>query len=175
MSEEWTGAGLGLEAFRGGRSPEEVNRAFAEMTPFERHCALTGSDDPYVILSPATMIERSLALREAREARRDLSEAEWQHSVLLVYNGLSQRQQQSASELLSAIAAVRPPTGGSPFGGLTIDRILEALTSWSGEWPPSQDDFATTALRVTDRRVRQVLARAVITWRAVIEEARARR
>jgi len=175
LSEEWTGAGLGLKALRGGRSPEEVDRAFAEMTPFERHCALTGSDDPYVILSPATGIARVLALREARDVRRDLSEAEWQQSVLLVYNGLSQRQQQSASELLSAIAAVRPPTGGSLFGGLTIDRIVEALTSWSGDWPPSQDDFAATALRLSDRRMRQVLRGAGTTWRAVIEEARVRR
>lgn len=175
MTKKWTGAGLGLEALRGGRSPEDVSRAFAAMTPFEYHCATLGSHDPYVVLGPGDGIDRVLALREARARRTDLSESEWRQLVLLVYHGLSEQQRQNPTALLSALAAIRSPTGGSPFGGLTVAQIADALVSWSGDWPPTQDDFAPGALAVTDRRLRQVLGDAGTSWGAVIADARLRR
>lgn len=183
MSEGGTGAGLGLDGLRPDKA---VHRAFPDVTPFEYHRAMTQSEYPYAVLDGKTAVARVAALREARARRPDISEAEWEKWVLLLYPGLSEHQRQDRAGLLAAITAHRPPRvasrsdrrpagGPAPGDGLTVRRIVDGLTSWSGEWPPSQNNFATTALVVTDRRLRQVLGSADTTWRAVLEEARARR
>ncbi len=173
MSEPWTGAGLGLDDLQ---ADEAVRRAFPDLTPFEYHCAMTPSQYPYAVLGAKTAVGRVAALREARIGRADLSQAEWEQCVLLLYSSIGEHQRQNPAELLSAIAALRPAPGEfAPGNGLTVRRIVDRLTGWTGDFPPPQDDFALDALGVTDRRVRQVLGRAHTTWRAVIEEARALR
>lgn len=180
--EDWDGAGLGLDALR---VDDAVRRAFPDLTQFESHRAVTPPQYPYAVLDANTAIARVVALREARALRPDISQAEWEKWVLLLYAGLSEHQRQDRAGLLAAIAAHRPrvvsrsdrrPAGGpAPGDGVTVGRIVDGLRGWSGEWPPSQNNFATTALGVTDRRLRQVLGSADTTWRAVLKKARARR
>lgn len=143
------------------------------MTPFELRCATTATPDPFSIFDVVGAVARVAALREAWvRRRRDLSQADWQDCVLRVYPGLSEHQRQNPTALLSAIAALRPPAGGTPYGaGLTVANIVDALVVWSGDWPPTQEDFADNALWVGDRRMRQVLRRDGLTWGAAIEEA----
>jgi hypothetical protein len=132
---------------------------------------------PYLgsFLRAEDAVSRVSALRAARPGRPDLSDADWEQVIDVLYARLNEEQRQKPAELLAAIAALRPAPRVGPRTGLTLRRIVDALASWSGEWPPSQDDFATAALRVTDRRVRQVLGDAGATWGAVIEEAAALR
>jgi len=144
-----------------------------DVTEFELRCAMLAPPDLFTILTVASASARIAALREVRSRRRDLSQLEWEESVVVAYAGLLEHQRQNPTALLSAVAAVRPRTSRSPYGGLTVDRIVDALVHWRGDWPPSQDALADEALLVTDRRVRQVLSLGRRSWRSVIDEARA--
>ena len=150
------------------------------MAPFERRCATFGTPEVTalgsVLVSAADGIQRVITLREARSHRQDLSRAQWEHLVLLVYPSMMERERQAVPALLGALEAVRPRAGVAPFGTvLTARRIVDGLVLWRGEWPPTQDDFAERALGVTARWVRQVLRDGITDWKAVIEEAESRR
>jgi len=55
----------------------------------------------------------------------------------------------------------------------SIARVRDALDSWSGEWPPTQEALSE-ALGIGERRLRQVLAAAKTSWAAEITAAASR-
>jgi len=108
----WEGVGFGLDAATlGGRTYAAVLEAFPDATPFELECALTLS--PYLgsFLRAEEAVARVGALRQARRGRPDLSEADWQQCVRLLYPTLGEQQRQEPQQLLTAIAALRPQRG----------------------------------------------------------------
>lgn len=124
----WEGVGFGLNAATlGGRSYAAVLEAFPDATPFELECALTLS--PYLgsFLRAEDAVARVGALREARRGRPDLSEADWQQCVRLLYRVLSEQQRQNPTELLTAVAALRPSHNNNavadPPRGLSAETV----------------------------------------------------
>ena len=82
-----------------------VWRAFRDATQFEYACAMT---PPVDWLEAEEAVAWVGALREARRGRPDLSEADWQQCVRLLYPTLSEQQRQEPQQLLAAIGALRP-------------------------------------------------------------------
>lgn len=109
IERPWEGAGLGLDAaIIGGPPYEAILGAFPDVTPFELQRAMTLS--PYLgsFLRPSEGVARVGALREARPGRPDLSDADWEQVVLVLYHDLNEEQRQNPTGLLAAIGALRP-------------------------------------------------------------------
>ena len=151
-----------------------VREAITDASAFElRYAALPSHD----LLSIATVqggIARIHALRAARRRRPDLlDDLQSRQSVLMAAAGLSENQRRSADSLLLAVDAIHPRR--SALGhGLTVDRVLDELVAWRGEWEPTQEYFAEWALGATARRLRQVL-HGQLTWNEALDRAAERR
>lgn len=132
--QHWEGAGLGLDAStRWGPAYAAIGLAFPDATPFEYDCALTLPAYAGSWVRAEGAVARVRALREARPERLDLSEADWEHCVRVLYPTLLEQQRENPTEVLTAVAALRPPQHQKDVAQAPLVRRGSGRPGWTAE------------------------------------------